>query len=67
MVDESANEIDHGETSLRKNPLESETPQRDPALPTNGEPIASTAAPQADLTHSTADTVIDETAGNVSD
>ncbi|XP_014488714.1 PREDICTED: uncharacterized protein LOC106751936 [Dinoponera quadriceps] len=59
-LDESANEIDHGETSLRKNPFESEERQRDPALPTNEGPIA-TVALQTEPTHSAAGTMIDTT------
>lgn len=63
-LDESANEIDHDETSLQRNPLEPKERQQDPALPTNGERLAT--APQADTTYSAVGTVIDATVRPVS-
>lgn len=63
-VDESINEIDYGNPSLRKNPLESEDQQRNSDLPTNEALI--TATTQTDATNSAAGTAVDTTVQSVS-
>ncbi|XP_012219462.1 uncharacterized protein [Linepithema humile] len=58
-IDESINEIDHGNPILRKNQLESKEQQRNSDLPTNEVIIKATT--QTDTTNSAAGTAIDTT------
>jgi len=64
-IDESINEIDHGNPSQRKNQLESKEQQRNSDLPTNEVLITDTTQTD-DATNSAAGTVTDTTKQSVS-